>query len=376
MEATSSPNAANVLAPYTVIQAQTVEPPTVPGWTKQTGETHLASPKLADLDGDGVEEIVLATSGAGAGTGSLHAWRGDGSALSGFPVTLSQPSLTTPAIGDLDGDGDREVVTASTSYVDVWEHDGAPVPGWNKWISPRGLLLADVDGDGQLELFVNRSLSVSIGYEHDGTQKAIYSIPGSTSSSPGAAGDLDLDGDLEIVAKGAGQLAAWHGDGTPVAGFPVAACGSSSQAPVLGDLDDDGTLEIVVPSSCVNLVVLDHLGGFEPGWPQAAPRSASTSSRRSPTSTSTATSRSCSSATRARAARRSRPSTTTGARWRASRSCSRTRIPRGRSRRAWSGTPTATSSRSSCCTRATRSSCSSTRARWRRATRCSSRRRS
>ena len=74
----------------------------------------LSRPVLADLDGrDGDEILVTALDG------QLYAWRGDGSALPGFPVpfdldhageTLRAKSVSTPAVADLDGDGRPEVV--------------------------------------------------------------------------------------------------------------------------------------------------------------------------------------------------------------------------------------------------------------------------
>jgi hypothetical protein len=60
-----------------------------------------------------------------------------------------------------------------------------------------------------------------------------------------AAGDVDYDGRLEVVAKGSnGDLYAWESDGTAMTGWPQAP-GESYWAPSMADLDGDGTLEIL-----------------------------------------------------------------------------------------------------------------------------------
>jgi hypothetical protein len=142
----------------------------------------LCRPVLAELDGRPGLEIVAA-----ALDGHVHVWRKDGSPLDGFPVRLTNPAtperldkiVSTPAVGDIDGDGRGEIVVGSNGVRDALaaayavradgnNHPGGPfVPGWGPFELPAlrdGLLptlstgvhmtplLVDVDEDGDSEV--------------------------------------------------------------------------------------------------------------------------------------------------------------------------------------------------------------------------------
>jgi outer membrane protein assembly factor BamB len=66
------------------------------------------SPAVADLDGDGVLDVVM---GLGC-YGDLRAWDGETGAIE-WSLPLGPRTIASPSIGDLDGDGSLEVVIAS-----------------------------------------------------------------------------------------------------------------------------------------------------------------------------------------------------------------------------------------------------------------------
>ncbi|MDF1798498.1 MAG: VCBS repeat-containing protein [Planctomycetota bacterium] len=276
---TSSPSAANSAGSVLLTVTATGAPPTG-DWTQQTGRYQLASPSIGDVDGDGWDEVVLVTASAlGTGSPQLHVWRHDGTSLAGFPIDLTSGSLVPAALADLDGDGKLELLIAG-STLDVFDHTGTAVPGWGHSLGVRDLSVGDIDGDGRPEVVVARTSSSAISYEHDGTYKVDYSIPSfpffQWESAPALA-DLDGDGDLEVIGRGTDSVAIWHGDGSLTAGSPVAVPGGTTARPVVADLDGDGSLELVITADTYVpfqpgldlMYVLSSTGTVLPGWPQS-----------------------------------------------------------------------------------------------------------
>jgi hypothetical protein len=171
-----------------------------------------ASPAAGDVDGDGQVEVLwggyrlLAVDG---GSGALE-WT--------YPPAGNDGRLwPSPAIADLGGDGPLEIVIANGSgQVVVLDGGGSPRPGFPVQPFPSGeirsLAVADLDGDGDLEILVARAASGSLGQwsvlEHAGAVRDGW--PQHTAASPGyaagcynqnlAAADLDGDGEREVVA--------------------------------------------------------------------------------------------------------------------------------------------------------------------------------
>jgi len=245
----------------------------LPGWPQTTGYGLTSSAALGDLDGDGNLEVVL-----GGHDGKVYAWHHDGTPVAGWPQATGRDVYSSPALGDLEGDGKLEVVVGSTDgKVYAWHHDGTPVAGWPQTTGggvASSPALGDLDGDGNLEVVVGSDDGKVYAWQHDGTPVGgwpqITTVGSYVRSSP-ALGDLDGDGNLEVVAGSYdGKVYAWHADGIPVAGWPQTPGNvvyPVDTSPALGDLDGDGKLEALV--ECNHRVYAWHYDGTRvTGWPQ------------------------------------------------------------------------------------------------------------
>jgi hypothetical protein len=84
-------------------------------------------PVIGDIDGDGAPEIVVMVQITSTPLGDLHAFRLDGTEVAGFPKRLVLGAGAVSAIGDLDGDGKNELVVRGPDALWVFDiHHGLP----------------------------------------------------------------------------------------------------------------------------------------------------------------------------------------------------------------------------------------------------------
>lgn len=148
------------------------------------------------------------------------------------------------------------------------------------WYSPPAV--ADLDGNGTMEVIASGYSIVALDGSSGGLLWRVKSgHDRSAGEAPGNVGrtwpgivvaDVDGNGDLEIVtAHGGGYTAVYNHQGYFAPGWPQRPIDQELRGLSVHDLDNDGTLEIVVTSargSAVNTWVLEHNGALRGGWPQ------------------------------------------------------------------------------------------------------------
>lgn len=197
-------------------------------WPKDMQDTIFSSPALFDLDGDGKLDIITGTDSYLDNGGRLRVLRYDGTEFPGFPKILDQVVSSSPAIGDIDGDGKPEIIHGTGTFfsgrqqkVYAWKCDGTPVPGWP--VSVTGQVstspaLADLDGDGIPEVVVtadNTSPSTAFhlyAFKGNGTQLfapvVVKDFFGqSLSAGEPVIADVLGDTNLEILVPTNGEVA-------------------------------------------------------------------------------------------------------------------------------------------------------------------------
>lgn len=250
--------------------------PSGKGWPVTTDGDIFSSPVIGDIDGD-LDFEVVAAGNSGQNNSKVYAWHSNGTPVSGWPIIISGRISSSPALADMDGDKDAEVIIGSEDDgVYAWHHDGTPVTGWPVLTvgavssSPAA---GDIDGDGEIEIIAGTEEGIKgakiYAWHRDGTPVDGWPIDvsGSVYSSP-ALGDIDNDGYPEIIAGlDDGNVYAWNYNGTIVNGWPVSTGGAVMSSPALGDIDNDGDLEIVMGSDDSGIYAWHHDGTLVSGWP-------------------------------------------------------------------------------------------------------------
>jgi len=159
------------------------------------------------------------------------------------------------ALGDLDRDGDLDVLVASyLSPGNVWWNNGSGDLERGQTVGTEtghGVALGDLDGDGDLDAFVIHNGNVDQVWLNDGT--GYLTDSGQRLGLPEDAttmvtlGDVDGDGDLDaLTTQYQRPVKIWLNDGGGVFTARKAGPGSDALSVVLGDMDGDGDLDALV----------------------------------------------------------------------------------------------------------------------------------
>lgn len=180
----------------------------------------------------------------------------------------------SPAVADLDGDGEPEVIWGDYDLYALNGDDGSRQwagDGDGDRIWP-GIAVADLTGDGSLEVIAGRGGDSLTVYGSDGDVLWARNPFGGGEVRTLAVADLETDGQLEVIVGRAGsgatrQVNVYEPDGTVRPGWPARHDGDDgygwgmyNENVTVADLDGDGLAEIVAPTDTHYITVLDGDG--------------------------------------------------------------------------------------------------------------------
>ncbi|MCF6264673.1 MAG: VCBS repeat-containing protein [Xanthomonadales bacterium] len=228
-----------------------------------------------DIDGDGDLDAISASSGD-----NTIAWYSnlDGEGFFGTPrkITTSANEVVDIFVADIDGDGDLDVVAATRGddriawYENLYNESGGNFSNFGpaQTISTAldyvdSVYAADIDGDGDLDVLSSSNGNQRHKVAWYENTNGLGSFGGQQNLIPsnrrGAfsvkAGDLDGDGDLDIIYGTIDQVM-WlrntNGEGAFSSRITLAADIFGSKDIHLADIDNDGNLDVLFSSTWIS----------------------------------------------------------------------------------------------------------------------------
>ncbi|KAL3327308.1 hypothetical protein AABB24_035134 [Solanum stoloniferum] len=206
----------------------------------------LCTPVIADIDNDGVSEMIVAVSYF-------------------FDHEYYQNSEHLKELGDI------EIGKYVSGGIVVFNLDTKQV----KWTQQLDLstdsgnfrpyihsspTVVDLDGDGNLDILVGTSYGLFYVLDHKGKVRDKFPLEMADIQGAVIAADINDDGKIELVTTDShGNVAAWTAQGKEIWENHLKSL--VPQGPAVGDVDGDGHTDIVVPTVSGNIYVLSGKDG-------------------------------------------------------------------------------------------------------------------
>ncbi|MCX5944141.1 MAG: FG-GAP-like repeat-containing protein [Cyanobacteria bacterium] len=253
------------------------------------GVRAMASSQLADIDGDGDLDLFIGNS-----DGSILFFKNTGSASSAAftesAIGFALPDMggsARPSFADIDADGDLDLFVGARSGSILFLENtgnvssaafagtsiGFNLPRLGTSTSPT---FVDINGDGDLDLFVGNHLENIFYFENTGSASRAtfagssigFELPSLGGAASPTFGDIDGDGDLDLfVGEYSGSIIFFENTGSSTSaafsqskiGFGLPDVGLYS-APIFADINADGDLDLFVSDYSGNTLFFENTG--------------------------------------------------------------------------------------------------------------------
>ncbi|MFN7143888.1 MAG: CARDB domain-containing protein [Myxococcota bacterium] len=194
-------------------------------WAAGTEMSYVGCPAFADVDGDGLSEVIFGRQLFSA-DGTFR-WIGEGGA--GWNMSFAV---------DLNDDGRLEIVAGNTVY------RGNGNMAWTDGTGDGAAAVGDFDLDGTPEI-VHVSAGTIVVTNADGVVRWQSAVPGGGNGGPPTVADFDNDGLPEVGVAGAAYYSVLDTDGSTLWSQPVSDYSSNVTGSSVFDFEGDGAADVV-----------------------------------------------------------------------------------------------------------------------------------
>ena len=236
-----------------------------------SGSERIRTVYAADLDGDGDEDLIAGGASCDGCTDGFLAWYENTDGAGDFtpkPAIALGDVINTVFVADMDGDGDPDILAGTSSEIGWYENRDRASAFISRVVTTDtdnavSVVQVDVDRDGDLDVvsassadnkvawFENKTIHRSALFRNDAVVAPEFD---SGTRRPVALGDVDDDGDPDLVVGNAATNRIYlnDGDGDPwdtLAPADVTSDAQATEAVVIADLNHDGNLDVVAGNS-------------------------------------------------------------------------------------------------------------------------------